>query len=178
VPRFQENRVSASYFATTGMRIVEGRGLDEHDITGQPAVVVINEAAKRKYFGGASPIGKRVGYGELTNEVVGVVGDAPVNTLREAPVPMAFYPLAQSSERQFASAMDLRVTGDAAAVGETVRQAIVAIEPRLLGNLRPTTIAEQLDQGLVRDRLVAYLAGAFGILALVLACVGLYGVLS
>src|SRR6185503_192712 len=56
--------------------------------------------------------------------------------------------------------------------------AIVAIEPRLLGNLRPTTIAEQLDQGLVRDRLVAYLAGAFGILALVLACVGLYGVLS
>jgi predicted permease len=178
ITRFQENRVSASYFSTTGMRIVEGRAFNEHDITGQPAVVVINEAAKRKYFGGASPIGKRVGYGELTNEIIGVVGDARVNTLREEPVPMAFYPLAQSSERQFATAMDLRVNGDAATVGETVRRAIAEMEPRLLANSRPTTIADQLDQGLVRDRLVAYLAGAFGILALVLACVGLYGVLS
>jgi putative ABC transport system permease protein len=178
ITRFQENRVSASYFSTTGMRIVEGRVFNEHDITDQPAVVVINEAAKRKYFGGASPIGKRVGYGELTNEIVGVVGDARVNTLREEPVPMAFYPLAQSSERQFATAMDLRVNGDAAAVGETVRRVLAEMEPRLLANSRPTTIADQLDQGLVRDRLVAYLAGAFGILALVLACVGLYGVLS
>jgi len=178
VPRLMENRVSDSYFSTTGMRIVEGRGLTARDVDGQPAVVIINEAAKRKYFGGATPIGKRLGYRELTTEVVGVVRDARVNTLREAPVPMAFYPIAQSSERQFASAMDLRVTGDAAAVGETVRRTIADMEPRLLANLRPTTIAEQLDQGLVRDRLVAYLAGAFGILALVLACVGLYGVLS
>jgi putative ABC transport system permease protein len=91
---------------------------------------------------------------------------------------MAFYPIQQSSVRQFASAMDIRVVGDAAAVGETVRRAIAAMEPRLLADARPVTIAEQLDRGLTRDRLVAYLAGAFGLLALLLASVGLYGVLS
>jgi predicted lysophospholipase L1 biosynthesis ABC-type transport system permease subunit len=91
---------------------------------------------------------------------------------------MAFYSIQQSSVRQFASAMDIRVTGDPAAIGETVRRAIAAMEPRLLANARPVTIARQLDQGLTRDRLVAYLAAAFGLLALLLAWVGLYGVLS
>jgi predicted lysophospholipase L1 biosynthesis ABC-type transport system permease subunit len=160
------------------MTIVEGRGLTNRDIAGQPEVVVINEAAARKYFGKTSPIGKRIGYGDPKVEVVGVVRDARVNTLRESPVPMAFYPIEQSSVRQFATATDLRVSGDAAAIGETVRRVIASMEPRLLADRRPVTIAEQLDRGLTRDRLVAYLAGAFGLLALLLACVGLYGVLS
>jgi len=139
---------------------------------------VINEAAARRYFGSKSPLGKRVGYGPLTTEVVGVVGDARVNTLREAPVPMAFYSIEQSSERQFATAMELRVTGNAVAVGETARRAISTVEPRLLADARPVTVASQLEQGLARDRLMAYLADAFGLLALLLACVGLYGVLT
>jgi predicted permease len=178
VPRMMENRIGPTYFATTGMRIVRGRGLNDRDIQGQPEVVVINESAARKYFGDTDPIGKRVGYGELTTQIVGIVRDARVATLREEPIPMAFYPIAQASERQFATAMDLRVTGNPAEVGETARRAIAATEPRLLADARPVTIAEQLDQGLVRDRLVAYLATAFGALALLLACVGLYGVLS
>jgi predicted permease len=178
VPRMMENRVGPTYFTTTGMRIVRGRGFTDHDVEGQPQVVVINESASRKYFGDTDPIGKRVGYGQLTTQIVGIVRDARVTALREEPVPMAFYPIAQGTERQFASAMDLRVTGNPADVGETARRAIAAMEPRLLAYARPLTIAEQLDQGLVRDRLVAYLATAFGALALLLACVGLYGVLS
>jgi predicted permease len=178
IPRFLENRVGNTYFTTTGMAIVEGRAFTDHDTPGQPEVVVINEAAARRYFGKNSPIGKHIGYGDPKTEIVGVVRDARVNTLHEAPVPMAFYSIQQSSVRQFASAMDIRVTGDAAAIGETVRRAIAAMEPRLLANARPVTIARQLDQGLTRDRLVAYLAAAFGLLALLLAWVGLYGVLS
>jgi predicted permease len=178
IPRMMENRVGTTYFATTGMTVVDGRGLTERDVRGQPEVVVINEAAARAYFGNANPLGKRIGYGDLTTEIVGVVRDARVTTLREEPVPMAFYPIAQSSERQFATAMDLRVSGEPAAVGETVRRAISAMEPRLLADARPVTIAQKLDQGLIRDRLVAYLAGAFAMVALLLSCVGLYGVLS
>jgi predicted permease len=178
VPRMTENRVGPTYFATTGMDIIRGRGLTDHDVDGQPQVVVINESASRKFFSDTDPIGKRVGYGELTTQIVGVVRDARVTTLRDEPVPMAFYPIAQGSERQFATAMDLRVTGNPAEVGETARRAIAAMEPRLLADVRPLTIAEQLDQGLVRDRLVAYLSTAFGALALLLACIGLYGVLS
>ncbi len=178
VPRFLENRVGTTYFTTTGMTIVEGRGLTDRDTRGQPEVVVINEAAARRYFGNNSPIGRHIGYSDLKTEIVGVVRDARVNTLREGPVPMAFYPIEQPSERQFATAMDVRVSGDAATIGETVRRAIAAEEPRLLANQRPVTVAQQLDQGLTRDRLLAYLAGAFGFLALLLACIGLYGVLS
>jgi predicted permease len=178
VPRMMENRVGATYFTTTGMSIIAGRGLTDRDVSGQRDVAVINEAAARQYFGHINPIGKRLGYGELTSEIVGVVHDARVNTLREEPVPMAFYPITQPTEREFATAMDVRISGDAAAVGETVRRAIAAMEPRLLADARPVTVAEQLDQGLTRDRLVAYLAAAFGGLALLLACVGLYGVLS
>ena len=178
IPRLLENRVGATYFATTGMSMVEGRAFTDRDAQGQPEVAVVNEAAARRYFGNASPIGKRIGYGELTTEIVGVVRDARVNALREAPVPMAFYSIAQSSERQFATSMDVRVSGDPAAIGETVRRAVAATEPRLLANERPVTIAEQLDRGLTRDRLIAYLTSAFGLLALLLACVGLYGVLS
>jgi putative ABC transport system permease protein len=178
IPRMMENRVGTTYFTTTGMTVVVGRGLTDRDVSGQRDVVVINEAAARQYFGNTNPIGKRLGYGELTTEIVGVVRDARVNTLRDEPVPMAFYSIAQPSGRQFATAMDVRVSGNAAAVGETARRAIAAMERRLLADARPLTVAEQLDQGLTRDRLVAYLAAAFGGLALLLACVGLYGVLS
>jgi predicted lysophospholipase L1 biosynthesis ABC-type transport system permease subunit len=139
---------------------------------------VVNEAAARRFFGKVSPLGKRVGYSDLDTEIVGVVRDARVTALREAPVPSAFYSITQSSERQFATAMDVRVSGDPAAIGETVRRAVAAMEPRLLADARPVTIGEQLDRGLTRDRLMAYLAAAFGLLALLLACVGLYGVLS
>jgi predicted permease len=170
-----ENRVGATYFATVGMTIVDGRAFTERDTRGQPKVVVVNEAAARRYFSGASPIGKRIGYEKPDTEIVGVVRDARVNALREAPVPMAFYPIAQAVG---GGAMDVRVSGDPATIGETVRRVVAATEPRLMANERPVTIAEQLDRGLTRDRLLAYLAFAFGILALVLACVGLYGVLS
>src|SRR5207253_6912922 len=108
--------------------------------------------------------------------IVGVVRDARINALREAPAPMAFYPLAQWVS--FAQVLELRVAGNAEQVGEQVRRRLNVDEPRLLANSRSVLVADQLDRGLSRDRLVASLAAAFGFSSLLLACVGLYGVLS
>ena len=176
--RFMANWVGPAYFSTTGMRILQGRAFTDHDVEGQPGVAVVNEAAARRYFGDVTrALGRRIDIGmEFDFEIVGVVADARVNGLHEAPAPMAFYPLAQAGG--YAGVLELRVGGDPAQIGETVRRVINAEEPRLLANSRAVTIAEQLDRGVSTDRLVASLAGAFGLSALLLACVGLYGVLT
>jgi predicted permease len=176
--RFQTNQVGPTYFSTVGMTVTRGRSFTERDVKGQPGVAIVNESAARRYFGGTTgAIGKRIDAGgELDFEVVGTVRDARVNGLREAPLPMAFYPLMQWS--YFAQVLELRVSGDAMQVGEEVRRMLNAEEPRLLAASHSIQVAAQLDRGLSRDRLVASLAAAFGFVALLLTCVGLYGVLS
>jgi predicted permease len=176
--RFLTNQVGPTYFSTVGMTLIQGRSFTERDVRGQPGVAIVNESAARRYFGGINEaIGKRVDAGvEFDFEIVGVVQDARVNSLREAPSPMAFYPLMQWAH--FAQVLDLRVSGDAVLVGEQVRRMLNQEEPRLLANSRSLHIAERLDRGVLRDRMVASLAAAFGFTALLLTCVGLYGVLS
>jgi predicted permease len=178
VVRFMSNTVGPTYFATTAMTLVRGRAFDERDVVDKPPVAIINEAAAHRYFGGVeSAIGKHIGIGRPPGiEVIGVVRDAHVTSLRELPTPMVFAPILQVPA--YAQALDVRVRGDAAQVGETVRRSIATAEPRLLANSRPRLIAEALEGGLSRDRLVAEIASAFGFVALALACIGLYGVLS
>jgi predicted permease len=177
VPRFMFNSVGPTYFATTGMALVQGRTFTDRDVDGQPRVAIINETAARRYFGGIDrAIGKRAGFGELNIEVVGVVRDARVVSLREDPVPMAFAAMVQAPA--YAQALDVRVAGDPARIGEAVRRAVADAEPRLLADSAPTVVGEALNRGLSRDRLVAGIATAFGVLALMLASLGLYGVLT
>jgi putative ABC transport system permease protein len=176
--RFMANWVGPAYFSTTGMRLLQGRPFTDRDVEGQPGVAIVNEVSANRYFGGVSQaLGRRLDVGmEFDFEIVGVIADARVNGLHESPAPMAFYPLAQAGG--FAGVLEVRVAGDPTQIGETVRRVINAEEPRLLANSRAVTIAEQLDRGVATDRLLASLAGAFGLSALLLACVGLYGVLT
>jgi predicted permease len=173
--RLQENSIGPDYFATTGMRLRDGRLFAERDIEENAKVVIVNDATMRRYFGGRSPIGKRLGYGEADVEIVGVVSDARVNSLRQGPVPMTFYPLGHRDE--FPGYLDIRTSADPARVGAEVRKAIADAEPRLIIT-NVVTIEDSLERSLTRDRLVAYVASGFGATALLLACVGLYGVLS
>jgi predicted permease len=174
--RFLMNNVGPTYFDTTGMELVAGRAFTEHDIEGQPNVAVINEAAARYFGGPTQALSKRLGYGELDKEIVGVVRDARVLSLREPPAAMVFYPIFQMLRP--AQAVEIRATGDAMAVGETVRRALSEMDARLLAVNRPTLVDDALARGLTRDRLIAYLAAGFGATALFLACIGLYGVLT
>ena len=89
----QENRVGPRYFETIGMQIVAGRNFDARDIGSDRQIAIVNEAMVRKYFKGRDPLGQRFGGDKPDVEIVGVVADARVNSVREAAAPMVFYPL-------------------------------------------------------------------------------------
>jgi predicted permease len=174
--RAQVNRIGPDYFSTVGMTLREGRFITDRDVSTGQHVAVVNETFARRYLQGRSPIGRRIGDGDtLDVQVVGVVSDARVDGLRAAPVPLVYYSLAQRPD--FPRYLDARVSGDPATVGAAIKRALTDMDRRVvLGAVTPIEIA--LNRGINRDRLVAFLSFAFGAIALLLACIGVYGVLA
>jgi predicted permease len=168
----QENFVSAGYFDTVGMRIVAGRTFNQLDVDG--TVAIINEAAANRYFSGRSPIGQRFGEDKPTIEIVGVVSDARVNSVRDAAIPMAFFPMAPGV---FAGTLEVRTAGDARPLVDSLRKAIAEVDPNLPVE-RVTVMVEQAGTTLLQDRSLARLTTVLGGFALALACLGLYGVMA
>jgi predicted permease len=173
------NWIAPGYFATVGIPVVAGRDFSDRDTAQSARVAVISESVARRYFAGQNPIGKRLGYQKKADaEIVGVVRDARSITLRDPPIPMVYFPISQPpSFRPFPHSLDVRVSGDAALAITAIRQAIARAEPGLLVD-GVSPMSARLDRNFSRERLIAYLASGFGLLALVLASVGLYGVLS
>ena len=169
--------VTARYFETMGMRVVQGRGVTHEDRAGTQSVAVINEAFARRLSDSGGVPGTRFRAGGQPRElnVIGVVKDARINDLRRDPGPVMYLPLAQSPE--FLRSLQVRTAGEPATLAAEIRQMIRSTNPALVVN-GVSTLREQVDRSLVRERLTATLSGAFGILALVLVSVGLYGVLS
>jgi predicted permease len=172
----QENRVGPKYFSTLGMTITAGRDIEARDTSSNVRFAVVNEAMARKYFKGRDPIGQRFGYDKPDEiEIIGVVGDAHFNTVREAVVPMAFYPL--TALPGYVGTIHVRATGDAAQIGQAVRSSLRELEPRLPVD-RVTTIATLAASTLRQERLIARLTTVVGLLALSLASLGLYGLMA
>lgn len=171
----QENRIGPRYFATVGMTMAAGRDFDERDQGSNASIAVVNEAMARKYFKDRNPIGERFGYEKPDIEIVGVVRDARVYTVREAAMPMVFYPL--DATPRFVGSMHLRASGDPATTAEALRRALREVEPKL-PVARVATIMELASETLRQDRLIARLTTVLGGLALALACLGLYGLMS
>ena len=170
-----ENYVSPGYFSTAGIPITAGREFDDRDRDGGALVAIVSESVAKRYYPGLDPIGRRIGDREFTAEIVGVVGDVRPRELREAPIPMLYFPIRQWPSRP--NNLAVRVSGDASTAVASVRTALQSAEPGLvLDNVG--TMALQIDRNILRERLVTYLAAAFGALALLLGCIGLYGVLS
>jgi predicted permease len=170
-----ENYVGPGYFATAGIPIAAGREFDDRDRDGGALVAIVSESVAKRYYPGLDPIGRRIGDREFTAEIVGVVGDVRPRELRDAPVPMLYFAIRQWPSRP--NNLAVRVNGDVGAAVASVRTALQRAEPGLvLDNVG--TMALQIDRNILRERLVTYLAAAFGVLALLLGCIGLYGVLS
>jgi predicted permease len=170
--------VGPGYFATLGIRRVSGREFTDRDSPASPRVAVISESIARRYFPGENAVGKRFGYQQFDLEIVGVVGDIRPPNLREPPLPAVYMPIAQPPAFTVpASNLNVRVVGNAGGAALAIGEAIRRAEPGLVVD-RVRTLDERLGRALLRERLIAYLAWAFGLLALLLACVGLYGVLS
>ena len=178
--------VSPGYFESVGMPLLRGRRLGPQDHENAPTVAVINETMARRLFGPPdAALGKRLvrvnAQAEQRErfEVVGVVGDARVGTLRQPPWPSLFVPVAQ--QRGWSFLANLQVRGmpgrDLTGLGADIRRAVREAHPRL-EVARMRAIDAELNSWLTGERILAALSGAFGLAALFLVCVGLYGVVS
>jgi predicted permease len=188
-----ENRVSAHYFETTGTRILRGRAIDEHDTPHAPHVAVVDEAFARFYFPNEDPIGRHFGIQTEKHshdyEIVGIAENAQYLNPRTAPYPTFFLPILQEehyedtaeNKEQFDSkyihTVQLYAHGNPENFQEPLRQALAAVDPNLtVQSIR--TFVDQVNRDFDQERMVARLTGLYGLLALILASVGLYGVSS
>ena len=164
------------YFKTMGIPILRGRGILASDREGAAEVVVLSASAARRMFGSDDPVGKRVGpLGDSTSRrtVVGVAGDIRYRSLREE-TPTAYLPFRQSF---WQGAFAVRTRGELAGVLPVLRDAARDVDPQLsLWEAR--SMDELLAGPLARPRLAAYLLSGFGLTALLLAAIGLYGVMA
>jgi predicted permease len=162
-----------------GMRILAGRGLTREDTAMSPKVAVISETMAREFFPGISPIGKHFSIGAdapwQNIEVVGVVNDAKYIAVTEKTEPAAFYP--ETQHDGFLSSLVIRYSGDSGSLVRQVRSAVAAVDPGVLvTEFKP--LDEIVARSMTQQRILAQLSTAFAILAALLACVGIYGVMS
>jgi predicted permease len=173
------NVVGTDYFATMGIPLLEGRTFGPQDTASSPRVGVIGETMARTLFPKGSPIGQRYGHANAKNagdiEVIGVVKDVKYNSLSEASQPGDYLPYAQ--ETRYLSDFEVRYTGDAATVIAGIRQAIHGVD-RNLPISDVTTLDRHVSRSVTNQKLVAQLSAFFGILALFLSCIGIYGLMS
>ncbi|MEO5821819.1 MAG: FtsX-like permease family protein, partial [Vicinamibacteraceae bacterium] len=173
--------VDPGYFSTLGVPVILGRAIVESDRPGGAKVAVINEAFATQFFAGRHPVGLHLtrSYAERrdTYQIVGVVANARQGRLREAIEHRFYTPITQPAAPIGSAVLIVRPRGDGAAVLGEVRRVIQQAEPRM-AIVRATTVDESIARRIGQDRMMAQLAIAFGIVASLLAAIGLYGVLS
>src|SRR5579864_6700712 len=172
----QEDYVNAGYFPALAMTFLSGRNFLETDTTQSPPVAIVNQAMARHFFGDVSPIGKYFTEEGAKWEIVGVVRDSRINGLRETPPRMAFYPYSQHPEMPIRNVY-VRVDGDTAPAAQNLRGVIRSAD-RGIAVREVVTLAELEERSIARERLVSTLTGAFGLLAVAVACLGLYAMVS
>ena len=173
------NGVGARYLSTMGIPVVAGREFTERDMMSAPKVVLINETMAKKYWGSSSPIGRRIRFGrddKTTMEIVGVVKDSKHATLREEIPRFVYIPFMQDDAVNGLT-FYVRTQSDPDGMVGAVRAAVQRIDPTLpLYDIK--TMQVQARESLFVERILAGLSIAFGVLATILAAVGLYGVMS
>jgi len=173
--------VTDGYFETTGIRLLSGRSFTPRDQSGSLRVAMLNETAARAFFGTQSPIGRTVNFpGQRVAdpfEIVGVVADARYQDLRTPDAPMAYVPLEQAIDPITNAVLLVRGAGDVTRLVPSIRASMAETVPGgFVAGI--ATIEQQVEMSLVRERMLALLATFFAALALLLACIGLYGVMA
>lgn len=173
--------ISSGYFQATGTPVLRGRAFQDSDTADSPPVVVINSAMARKYWPGEDAIGKQVGPGSLrypAGTIVGIVADIKHLSLREESSPEMYVPF---NQKVWPSLLNMQVVmrtqAEPAGIAPMVREAVRSVDPDLpLGKL--TTLTSLVDESMTQPRFSMLLLGAFGVLAVALASIGMYGVIS
>jgi predicted permease len=175
------NHVTDGYFDVTGIRLVAGRSFTPRDRPGSLRVAIVNETAARAFFGDESPLGRKVHFPKQKVqdefEIVGVVADTRYENLRTPDQRMAYLPLEQAIDPITSAIVVVRGPGDVTRLVPSMRAATTAAVPGgFVGGI--ATMDQQVDASLVRERMLALLATFFAALALILAAIGLYGVMA
>jgi putative ABC transport system permease protein len=176
------NSVTPEYFATLRSSLLRGRDFDEHDVAEAPNVIIVNETLAKKFFSGTDALGKTVRQHTTATElgaaiqIVGITRDSKYDSLREDFSPIAYFPLAQLPGPLENFSLEIRTAAAPAALAAAVTETVAGVNKSI--SLNVATFEQQLDDSLTQERLLATLSGFFGGLALLLALIGLYGVLA
>jgi predicted permease len=188
------DRVTPGFLDTIGVPIIRGRNITDQDTAASQPVAIVNQAFVNRFFPHEDPIGKHFGVGSIEYggafEIVGVFADFKINNPREAPRRIFLRPMTQvyrgfkikqivtgESRSMFPDSIILRFSRSQQQIDQLVRRTLQSVDPNLTIT-RLSTFDDQVADNFTQDRLLARLTSLFGILALVLASVGLYGVMS
>ena len=173
-PKFAEN---------LGLPLLRGRDLETRDTLAGHRVAIVNETFAKRYFKDQNPVGRSFTFDDETDkgamlEIVGVVADMKSEDAREQPGPSVYRPILQiADDAAYSNTIQIRTLGDPNLVAQRVRQALNDIDDKI-PIFGVTTLEDQVHEQLKQDRLIAQLVSFFGALALILACIGLYGVMA
>jgi predicted permease len=175
------NEISPKYFATWRTPILAGRDFDARDTPQSPLVAIVSEAFAKKYFGGVNPVGATFRVkSESTDtgpyQIVGLVKDAKLYDLREEFLPTMFMPVAQKAHPEQAETILIRSQASLFGLISSLKSTVQRFNRGIDINFTP--YRKMVETSLLRDRLMARLSGFFGILAVLLATVGLYGIIA
>src|SRR5262245_866981 len=172
-------RVEPKFFETMGIPLLLGRDFADSDGAGAPKVAIINETLARSFWGNENPIGKRIGVESAgpDSEIIGVIKDTKYRYLKEQIPRTVYVPLAQREVRADERVLHIRTTGEPKDLIAAIRREARALDKDLpVYNVK--TFSELAAEGMSQERIVATLSSFFGLLALLLASIGLYGVMA
>jgi predicted permease len=167
--------VSPNFFRTLGIRIEEGRDFSWHDDAQSPPVAIISSNLARSLFGSADSLGSSIRLGNLSYTVIGVVSDARLGNVRNQ-TPAVFFALFQHPEQIVQPLLEVRSVGDSDAVAASVRKSVESMGREYV--LKTESLQHAVDQQLIAERIIAMLAGGFGVLAFLLVVISIYGLIS
>jgi predicted permease len=181
----QDILIGPDYCKALGVPLLLGREINVRDTPASQKIAVVNKSFAQHYFNGASPIGRRFQYGDDDDpdhgeelEIVGMIGDIKYSSAKEEAEPTAYRPILQVQDPDaYSSNVQIRTSGDPSSLAGTVRQTIGQVDPKL-PVFGVTTLREQLSGALQQEKLIAQLVSFFGLLALLLASIGLYGLMA
>ncbi len=172
----REEYITPEFFKSIGAPLLRGRPISADDDVRKPKVAVVNEMFAKHFFGDQDPIGHHLGYGPADVEIVGVVRDVRVDGPKKIVPAMVYYPLAQNPS-EFARNLFARVSGPIGPAEVALRSAVLEVNRNLA--VQEVASLGDLNERLVSsDRLISRLTGIFGLLAVGVACLGLYGTVA
>jgi predicted permease len=174
--------IGPNFAETLGVPLLMGREIGLQDTATSAKVGVVNQSFAKAYFHDQNPVGRRITFEEDSDkddfEIVGVIGDSKYDSAKEQPDRAVFRPILQVEDQQaFGNVFELRTLGDPLSLSAEVRAAVAQVNDKL-PILNITSLRIQTDENLKEEKLIAQLVSFFGLLGLLLSCVGLYGIMA